>query len=928
MLVALVVVLGLALAGAVPAAAESGTQRTTGSPAARNGRVPGLPPDFTLTPGTTTDRLLWRPPQGGPGDARVQFFAGDRLLGTPRPTAGGEYRLDVPSGSVAGAAELQVRAGDRRLDAAGVAARNRRRAGPETPPGGRPPVLPAAGVDPGRPGPFATVTGEYSLPAVKLPDYPVPVEMQAVVVAPRAASGRRPIALFVHGQHSICYGGDPDGSEEPWPCPGGSRPVPSYRGYLVAQRLLASQGYVTVSISANGVNAQDWRSDDGNDDLGAQARSSLIRLHLAHWADWSGAGRAGAPAVVRSVARADLAQVLLIGHSRGGDGVNRAAIDSLNPPPSALDGYHGPVRWTIRGTLQVAPTLFGKNPAADVPSVVLLPGCDGDVYDLHGQATVDGTRTVSTGTALHSAVFVVGANHNYFNAEWTPGSAAAPAWDDWSDDTDPVCGAASATSVRLSPDQQQTVGATYAAAAARLFVQGDDRVRPLLDGSGVRAPSADPARVLSHAVGAARDPFVLPAADLSVDGPARLCRQVTRDDTACVASGSALVVPSFVPFFPLPEDPDRYAVDLTWTSAGGAGARLTPRRPVSLAADRSVAVRLIVPVNTPATGFDVAVTDASGRSARLGRVSLSGLPGTDRTVGAWAQEVRVPLAAARRAGLNLHRISALRVVPQSRHGQAYLLDAWGWRPGTPAVRVAARTRIDLGSHAPVDETDGVVTYRLPVSFTGSGTGVIRLTPFEYNSRRVGRSRLVTVRPGMHRIDVPVQVTGDTFFTFGGRSVLLAEAVSGSVVAGTYQGSIDVIDDDPAPTLTVTPIADRVTEGTALRWRVTLSAPALTPLYIVMSVQPPASGTELSTTDVPAEWVQNVLFADPLPERPLSAAQGYLFVEVPAGETGFEVTVPTVVDDLAESAEQIRLTVEPFTVDPLPEPVELTGSVLG
>ena len=162
----------------------------------------------------------------------------------------------------------------------------------------------------------------------------------------------------------------------------------------------------------------------------------------------------------------------------------------------------------------------------------------------------------------------------------------------------------------------------------------------------------------------------------------------------------------------------------------------------------------------------------------------------------------------------------------------------------------------------------------------------------------------------------------------GRSVLLAEAVSGSVVAGTYQGSIDVIDDDPAPTLTVTPIADRVTEGTALRWRVALSAPALTPLYIVLSVQPPASGTELSTTDVPAEWVQNVLFADPLPERPLSAAQGYLFVEVPAGETGFEVTVPTVVDDLAESAEQIRLTVEPFTVDPLPEPVELTGSVLG
>ena len=40
--------------------------------------------------------------------------------------------------------------------------------------------------------------------------------------------------------------------------------------------VLASQGYLTVSIAANGVNGQDAFLDDG----GASARSQLVRHHL------------------------------------------------------------------------------------------------------------------------------------------------------------------------------------------------------------------------------------------------------------------------------------------------------------------------------------------------------------------------------------------------------------------------------------------------------------------------------------------------------------------------------------------------------------------------------------------------------------------------------------------------------------------------
>ncbi len=92
---------------------------------------------------------------------------------------------------------------------------------------------------------------------------------------------------------------------------------------------------------------------------------------------------------------------------------------------------------------------------ADVPSATILPGCDGDVSDLQGEVYVDGTRGVSKGTALHSAVYVEGADHNFFNTEWTPGQAEAPASDDFYDDPDqrdPVCSPGAAT--RLTADQQ------------------------------------------------------------------------------------------------------------------------------------------------------------------------------------------------------------------------------------------------------------------------------------------------------------------------------------------------------------------------------------------------------------------------------------------------------------------------------------------
>ncbi|WUV71089.1 hypothetical protein OG223_48050 [Streptomyces sp. NBC_01478] len=905
------------MSGSAQAAPPSDAGSFTATATADDGT---LPPGWRITGKGSARQLVWRSGTRVPmGDARVEFHAGSRLLGVPAPAKDGRtFRLGLGAVAPEQLDDLQVLAAGRRLDVAGDnsasgSGRSEAAARPAVP-------LPAGAIDPGKAGTYRTTTGEYTLNSVRLPGYPQPIEMKAVVVAPKGATGKRPLALFLHGRHYTCYTPGTEDITGDWPCPTGTKSVPSYRGYLRDQQLLASQGYVTVSISANGINAQDAEAEDA----GAQARSSLVRLHLAHWADWSAHPRT-APAVVRNAPPADLSRVLLIGHSRGGEGVNRAAMDSLYPPPAAQDGYRGPVRWKIRGTVLIGPTIFGQNPVADVPSVTILPGCDGDVSDLQGEVYVDGTRGVSKGTALHSAVYVEGADHNFFNTEWTPGQAQAPAEDDFYDDPDQrdaVCSPGAAT--RLTADQQHKVGSTYIATAARLFVAGDDRARELLDGSGRRAPSADPARVLTHAVGANRGAGFLPDGHVTVSG-GRLCSAVDPDPAvACLGPDTKGGSPHFASW-ETAKEVGRRALALRWSAAGSA-VTVRPDKPVSLGGAKSLALRVIVPPNSTGTQLDVSLTDTAGHRATLGRVRVDGLPGTERTASYWAREVRVPLTAASHAGLDLKHVKSLVLTPRSRSGQAWLMDAWGWRPGTPAATAAPLPRVDIGRLTVKEGDSGVRTYRVPVRVSGRGNGQVRLYVADPATGRA-TSRLVTVRPGGHDIDVPVKVEGNTRFDYGSQHDIFVKAVHGAVI-GAHRGGVTAENDDPMPTFTVTPVADRVAEGQPLTWKVTLSTPADVELNPSFIVQPVATGPELSTLDVDPQWLGENSGEEPAPERPLSKVTGlFLWTSVPAGRAGTEISLPTIKDQVTEQPESVRFVAVDENGNPQSGGPELTGTVL-
>src|SRR5689334_8369161 len=111
-------VVGFGGLAAVPATAGAAALGTTLDAAASK-----PPAGWTVTTSGDHQRLLWTATSSVVGDAQVQFFAGDLLLGAARSAPDARsYRLDIPLGTLTNPGDLQVRAGGRRLDAAGVAA--------------------------------------------------------------------------------------------------------------------------------------------------------------------------------------------------------------------------------------------------------------------------------------------------------------------------------------------------------------------------------------------------------------------------------------------------------------------------------------------------------------------------------------------------------------------------------------------------------------------------------------------------------------------------------------------------------------------------------------------------------------------------------------------------------------------------------------
>ena len=336
--------------------------------------------------------------------------------------------------------------------------------------------------DPGSSGPLAVTREEYDFgdTAFTPTNFPGPVELAGSVHYPTALSGGPfPFIVLLHGRHATCFQGGGAQFLE-WPCSPGRESIPSYKGYDYLSERLASNGYIVISISANGINARD----NSVRDLGALARAELIQKHLDIWKTFNTTG--GAPFGIKFVGKIDLTRVGTMGHSRGGEGVVRHFV--LN---NSLGAPYG-----IKAVFPLAPVDFNRFVVNRAALSVILPYCDGDVSDLQGVHFYDDARyNVPGDLAPKHYVLVMGANHNFYNTIWSPGSSPFPgATDDYTafvpgGSSDSQCGSTPGNH-RLTEAQQRGTGLAYMSAFFRAYVGGETQFVPVLTGDAPPPPSA------------------------------------------------------------------------------------------------------------------------------------------------------------------------------------------------------------------------------------------------------------------------------------------------------------------------------------------------------------------------------------------------------------------------------------------------------
>lgn len=506
-------------------------------------------------------------------------------------------------------------------------------------------------------------TGTVTIPAAADPDTPmVPAgeteaKLRGHVVAPRADAGAqspqnadgsqnadiaditaaaenadsvdaaRPVVVFLHGYFDYCQAPDGEPVSE-WPCPEGNTLIESFRGFKEQQEALAEQGFVTVSIDANDVTAQD----NSLTDEGLPGRATLVRATL----DALAKGLPDAPADLPEL---DMQRVMLVGHSRGGMGVAQAALETAEADP-----------WRIAGIAYVAPTNTLRLATPTIPSVAFLPTCDGDVTALEGQLYVDGAARYGAGSALHSSLILQGGVHNFFNTEWTPGLSAGKGTDDGEHT---MCEADS----RISPEAQRAAFTDYLTIAAKAFLTQDAGAAAILDGSAAAGvSSADRVTV----VPSGGNITTLFNARGAVDEAATGTAPTAATPTAATPTGSAKwcsgsecrteLEAASAPHWTTGDSRDGLALVVPLDGSGGGGATFDPQ---PLAAGDAVEARVVVRGDADAA-FRVTLLDEGGAALpgmdptefKLPRLGVH--PGTEQgTFGRdLAQLVRIPVPDA------------------------------------------------------------------------------------------------------------------------------------------------------------------------------------------------------------------------------------------------------------------------------------------
>ncbi len=210
-----------------------------------------------------------------------------------------------------------------------------------------------------------------------------------------SAAAKLPVVVIAHGHHDSWFA-----------TPAGTDELPSHEGFVYLQQELASNGIVSVSVDSNFANFFDCLVQTRADLVVAAVRALIA---------------ANSAAGDLLFGRLDLDNVGFIGHSRGGDGVIKAAKD--------VRDLLVPIR--LKVVCAIAPTDAKGSQQDPVDRGSLDPGLTGFFYLLYGglDGDVDGDggpldpvgsgfRHYDRATCEKASAFVERCSHNRFNTEW------------------------------------------------------------------------------------------------------------------------------------------------------------------------------------------------------------------------------------------------------------------------------------------------------------------------------------------------------------------------------------------------------------------------------------------------------------------------------------------------------------------------------
>ncbi|MEQ9413725.1 MAG: hypothetical protein RIF39_07835 [Cyclobacteriaceae bacterium] len=212
--------------------------------------------------------------------------------------------------------------------------------------------------------------------------------------------GKFPIILIVHGNHGMEEHSDP--------------------GYAYLGELLSSRGFITVSVDENFINGT-WSGDFMGKEM--PTRGWLLLKHLEQWKEWANDPEH------ELYQKADLENVILAGHSRGGEAAPIAAhFNTLSHfPDDANEKFD--FNFGIKGVLSIAPTDKRYDRRINLENVNYLSiqgSYDSDEASFFGYRQYQRITFTDTTFYFKSGLYVHGANHGQFNSVWGQYDGGAP----------------------------------------------------------------------------------------------------------------------------------------------------------------------------------------------------------------------------------------------------------------------------------------------------------------------------------------------------------------------------------------------------------------------------------------------------------------------------------------------------------------------